>query len=184
MKKQTAFVLSVVVITAVCALILYFFGDVVLRAEGAGAGEKVNQMIREIEKEKSTLEARRLELQELESNLKIFQGELERKSEEFQQKVADLKRREEEFNAKVEGQTFDRKLLVTFENIKPAQSAVLLLNLYRKDSVVTTQLMRRMQSKTAAVVLDVMIQIDPVIATELAKNVIDYYRPPVQTATK
>lgn len=181
LKRRFFSILSFVLplITAVVLLIIaYFFvfnaGHKVKAQEEKNASVKVMQ---ELQREQQLLEQERRRLEQYERNLKTFEAELDQKYNDFLLKEKKLKEREESFTKKLEEKTVDRQVIETYENIDPEQAAILLKNLYSKDSQLAVLLMRKISGKKAGKILEAMIPVDREISTQLAKETLNYYKP-------
>ncbi len=146
-------------------------------AEGDDDETRVQKLLAEIGREKTAMETRRAGLDRLESSLRTFQLELDRRAEGLSQREALLKKTETELDGKLAAKAVDRKMIETFESIDPDQGAVLILNLMRKDAPLAQLLIRRMSGKKAGKLLESLIQLDAAAATDLAKGSLDLYKP-------
>ena len=78
---------------------------------------------------------------------------------------------------RVQDRIVNRQTIETYENIDPEQAAVLMKNLYAKDSELAVIIMRKISGKKAGKILEAMIPLDSEISTQLAKEALDYYKP-------
>ncbi|MGE5343615.1 MAG: hypothetical protein ACM3SY_19270 [Candidatus Omnitrophota bacterium] len=183
-KKNVLFILYLIIpalIAAAAVGYLTVFSDKNVKAE-AGEGDS-SKIISEIGNEQQMLEQQKKQLDEYERNLKAFEAELDRKNNDYFQKLRDLqvqadalKAKEEAFNKKLEDKSVDRQTIETYENIDPEQAAVLLKNLFDKDSRMAVSIMRKISGKKAGKILEAMIPLDKEASTRLAKETIDYYK--------
>jgi flagellar motility protein MotE (MotC chaperone) len=135
------------------------------------------KMLTELQKEQQLLEKERKRLEEYERNLKAFEAELEQKYTEYLRKAKELEGKEKIFNERVQDKMVDRQTIETYENIDPEQAAILMKNLYIKDTDLAVLIMRKIAGKKAGKILEAMIPLDKEISTQLAKESLDYYKP-------
>lgn len=181
-NKAKLAIFAVVVLSVLVTFFVYLFstGGTGIGAQSQPEASVSRQMIEELRKEQKLVEAEKQRLQQLEQNLKNFESELDRRSSEFVLKEKALTQREEDFNKKVADKTVDRQTLETYENIDPEQAAQLIRNLYIKDPPLATLLMRKMAGKKAGKILEALIPLDKEVATQLAKQTLDYFKPDVE----
>ncbi len=180
--KKKLWITAAVVLSVLVTFFVYLFstGDNGVGAQSQPDTSVSRKMIEELRKEQKVVEDERLRLQQYEQNLKNLESELDRRFSEVVQKEKDLTLKDELFNKKVADRTVDRQTLETYENIDPEQAAELLKSLYIKDPPLATLLMRKMAGKKAGKILEAMIPLDKEIATQLAKQTLDYYKPDSQ----
>ncbi len=144
----------------------------------AQEGETISQkMLQELQREQLILEQKRKQLEEYERNLKIFEAELEQRYNDYLLKDKELKAKEESFARKLEVKIVNRQTVEMYENIDPEQAAVLLKNLYSKDSKLAVLIMRKISGRKAGKILEAMLLIDKDISTQLAKDSLEFYKP-------
>jgi flagellar motility protein MotE (MotC chaperone) len=153
------------------------FTDANVKAQSQSQKQVSKNMLDELRKEQKLIQQERQRLQQYEQNLKSFESELDKRYNEFLLKEKKLNEREADFNKKLEEQTVDRQVIETYESIDPEQAAVLIKNLYIKDSELATLLMRKIAGKKAGKILEAMIPVDREVSTQLAKRTLDYYKP-------
>jgi flagellar motility protein MotE (MotC chaperone) len=182
MKKKIMIGLSialpllVVLISVIIYLYLFDSGSKV-KAQ-AQAEQKISRdMLKELQKEQQLLEETRKRLEEYERNLKTFEADLEQKYDEYLLKAKKLEEIEKVFNERVQDKMVDRQTIETYENIDPEQAAILMKNLYAKDTELAVLIMRKIAGKKAGKILEAMIPLDSEISTQLAKESLDYYKP-------
>jgi hypothetical protein len=139
--------------------------------------ESVQKMIKELERERKKIDQERLLLDQLKSSLKSYEIELSQKNQNYLADSKKLKGQKEEFQKKVDAKVIDKQIIETYENIDPAQSARLILNLYKKDANLTTLLLRRLSGRKAGKILEQMIVLNPETAALLAKKTLETYKP-------
>jgi flagellar motility protein MotE (MotC chaperone) len=166
----------VVLISVIIYLYLFDSGSKV-KAQ-AQAEQKISRdILKELQKEQQLLEEKRKRLEEYERNLKTFEADLEQKYDEYLLKAKKLEEREKVFNERVQDKMVDRQTIETYENIDPEQAAILMKNLYAKDTELAVLIMRKIAGKKAGKILEAMIPLDSEISTQLAKESLDYYKP-------
>ena len=144
----------------------------------AQESETISQkMLQELQREQLILEQKRKQLEEYERNLKIFEAELEQRYNDYLLKDKELKAKEESFARKLEVKIVNRQTVEMYENIDPEQAAVLLKNLYSKDSKLAVLIMRKISGRKAGKILEAMLLIDKEISTQLAKDSLEFYKP-------
>lgn len=180
MKKHIT-VASVLVLSIVVCYLVYLslLGDTELSAQSRSQQDQdvSRKILEELRKEQKLIEAERNRLRQYEQNLINFSAELDKKSNELLKKEKDLKEKEEAFQQKLEAQTVDRQMIETYESIDPEQAAILIKNLYVKDSELTALLMRKIAGKKAGKILEALIPLDKEVSTQLAKQTLDFYKP-------
>lgn len=182
-KRRTGLILTIIAVLGVLVsvvMVLFSVNDNGAGAQAQPGNAVTKEMIEELRKEQKVVADEKLRLQQYEQNLKNFESELDRKFTEYLQKEKLLAEKEELFNKKVMDKTVDRQTLETYENIDPEQAAQLVMNLYVKDPPLATLLMRKMTGKKAGKILEAMVPIDKEIATQLAKQTLDYFKPAQQ----
>jgi flagellar motility protein MotE (MotC chaperone) len=182
MKKKVIIGLSVVlpVLVVLVSIIFYLYvfesgGKV--KAQAQEDSKVSRDMLKELQKEQKLLQEERNRLQQLERNLKEFEDDLEQKYNDYLLKTKKLDEREKVFNERVQEKMVDRQVIETYENIDPEQAAILMKNLYNKDSELAILIMRRIAGKKAGKILEAMIPLDSEVSTRLAKESLDYYKP-------
>ncbi len=177
--KQKFMIGGFVVLMVLVSFIIYLFSfsDANVNAQSQSGRDVSGKMLEELRKEQQLIEEERRRLRQYEQNLKNFEAELDRKNNEFLKKEKDLKQKQDAFNKKLEDKTVDRQTIETYEAIDPEQAAVLIKNLYIKDSQLATLVMRKIAGKKAGKILEAMIPIDREVSTQLAKKTLDYYKP-------
>jgi len=178
LKNKVVFglLLSVpVLVAAIGVIYLVMFGSDNVKAQaGRGLDPK---LFTEFRKEQELLEQEKQRLQQYEASLRQFEAELDQKTTDLLAREKDLIEKEEAFNKKMEGRIVDRQVIETYENIDPEQAAVLMQNLYKKDNKLAVLVIRKLAGKKSGKILEAMIPINPEIATALAKEALDYYKP-------
>jgi len=176
MKKKisTAFILLLMFFAAATAVYLLSRPEPVIAQVENISPEK---LLKELQREQQVLEKERQRLQQYEVNLKNFQAEVEKQYDEYRAKAKKLQEMEEAFNKKLQTQLVDRQTIETYESIDPEQAAILVKNLYLQDNEMTAFLMRKLSGKKAGKILEAMIPIDKEVATKLAKESLDYFKP-------
>jgi septal ring factor EnvC (AmiA/AmiB activator) len=169
-------------ITVFSILVSFFiyqlsFTDDNVNAQSRTDKQVSKNMLEELRKEQRLISQERQRLQQYQQNLKSFEAELDKRNNEFLLKEKALKEKEAEFNKKLEDKTIDRQVIETYESIDPEQAAVLIKNLYIKDSELATLVMRKIAGKKAGKILEAMIPVDREVSTQLAKKTLDYYKP-------
>jgi hypothetical protein len=172
MKKKSLLIFILVLIVSV-PVVIYLFSENNVKAEV----EKVDKLLKELQKEQELVAQERLRLEQMQRNLTAFESELNKKHDEYLAKKADLERKEKEFEEKIEGRMVDRQTIETYENIDPEQAAILIKNLYLKDNKLATLVMRKIAGKKAGKILEAMIPIDKETSTRLAEETLNFYRP-------
>jgi flagellar motility protein MotE (MotC chaperone) len=179
-KRMTGISITLPLLVVLVSIIfyLYVFDSSSKVNAQAEAEKKVSQdMLKELQKERQFLAEERKRLQEYERNLKVFEADLEQKYNEYLLKAKKLEERERVFNERVQDRIVNRQTIETYENIDPEQAAVLMKNLYAKDSELAVIIMRKIAGKKAGKILEAMIPLDSEISTQLAKEALDYYKP-------
>jgi flagellar motility protein MotE (MotC chaperone) len=182
MKKKIMIGLSIVLplLVVLISIILYLYvfdnsGKVKAQAE---AEKKISRdMLRELQKEQRFLAEERKRLQEYERNLKVFEADLEQRYNEYLLKAKKFEERERVFSEQVQDRIVNRQTIETYENIDPEQAAILMKNLYAKDTELAVIIMRKISGKKAGKILEAMIPLDSEISTQLARESLDYYKP-------
>jgi len=182
MKKKIMIGLSIavplLVVLVSIILYLYAFGSSSTVKAQAEAEKKLSRdMLTELQKEQQFLAEERKRLEEYERNLEIFAADLEQKYNEYLLKAKKLAERERVFNQQVQNRIVNRQTIETYENIDPEQAAILMKNLYTKDTELAVIIMRKISGKKAGKILEAMIPLDSEISTQLAKEALDYYKP-------
>jgi uncharacterized protein YxeA len=172
MKKNSILIIILVLIVSV-PIVIYLFSENNVKAEV----ERVDKLLKELQKEQGLVAQERLRLDQKQRNLTAFETELNKKHDEYLARKADLEQKEKVFNEKVEGRMVDRQTIETYENIDPEQAAVLIKNLYLRDSKLATLIMRKIAGKRAGKILEAMIPIDKETSTRLAEETLNFYRP-------
>jgi flagellar motility protein MotE (MotC chaperone) len=171
-----AFPLLVVLVSII--LYLYVFDSSSKVKAQAQAEKKISgDILKELQKEQQFLAEERKRLQEYERNLKVFEADLEQKYNEYLLKAKKLAERERVFSEQVRDKMVNRQTIETYENIDPEQAAILMKNLYAKDTELAVIIMRKISGKKAGKILEAMIPLDSEISTQLAKESLDYYKP-------
>jgi flagellar motility protein MotE (MotC chaperone) len=175
---KTLLLLALPLVVATLAAAYYIvFND---QNVGAQTGTRKNvsrKLLTELQKEQKALDLEKKRLEEYEQNLKSFEAELEQRYDQYLKKIEELKKQQEEFQKKIEGKTVDRQVIETYENIDPEQAAILMSNLYKKDKKKATLVMRKIAGKKAGKILEAMIPLSAEISTQLAKEVLEFYKP-------
>jgi flagellar motility protein MotE (MotC chaperone) len=184
-KKRIPFILYLalpLLVAAIAATYMFVFSDKNVRAQ-SDTNDSSSKIISELSSEQQVLEQQKRKLEDYERNLKAFETELDRKNNDYLLKLKDLqtqndalKAKEDTFNKKVDDKTVDRQTIEMYENIDPEQAAVLLKNLYDKDSQMTVLILRKIAGKKAGKILEAMIPLDKETSTKLAKESLDYYK--------
>jgi flagellar motility protein MotE (MotC chaperone) len=181
MKRKILIGLSIAVplLMVLVSIILYLYvfdsGKVKAQTE---AGKKISRdMLTELQKEQRFLAEERKRLEEYERNLEIFEADLEKRYNEYLLKAKKLEERERIFNEQVQDRMVNRQTIETYENIDPEQAAILMKNLYTRDTELAILIMRKISGKKAGKILEAMIPLDSEISTQLAKESLDYYKP-------
>jgi flagellar motility protein MotE (MotC chaperone) len=182
MKKKIMIGLSIalplLVVLISIILYLYVFDSSSKVKAQAEAEKKISQdMLKELQKEEQFLAEERKRLQEYERNLKVFEADLEQRYNEYLLKAKKLEERERVFSEQVQDRIVNRQTIETYENIDPEQAAILMKNLYAKDTELAVLIMRKIAGKKAGKILEAMIPLDSEISTQLAKESLDYYKP-------
>jgi len=171
-----AFPLLVVLVSII--LYLYVFDSSSKVKAQAQAEKKISgDILKELQKEQQFLAEERKRLQEYERNLKVFEADLEQKYNEYLLKAKKLEERERVFSEQVRDKMVNRQTIETYENIDPEQAAILMKNLYARDTELAVIIMRKISGKKAGKILEAMIPLDSEISTQLAKEALDYYKP-------
>ncbi|MFC2146579.1 hypothetical protein ACFLRT_04370 [Acidobacteriota bacterium] len=182
MKKKIMIGLSIalplLVVLISIILYLYVFDSSSKVKAQAQAEKKISRdMLKELQKEQQFLAEERKRLQEYERNLKVFEADLEQRYNEYLLKAKKLEERERVFSEQVQDRMVNRQTIETYENIDPEQAAILMKNLYDKDTELAVIIMRKISGKKAGKILEAMILLDSEISTQLAKESLDYYKP-------
>jgi len=183
-KKITLILLLVIPLMISIFVAIYM---VILNGKNAkaqsGSNSESEKIISEITSEQLSLEQQRKQLEDYERTLKAYELELESRNNDYLQKmksfeiqVQSLKTKEELFNKRVDDKVVDRQTIETYENIDPEQAAILLKNLYEKDSQLAVLIMRKIAGKKAGKILEAMIPLDKETSTKLAKESMDFYK--------
>ncbi|MCP4147436.1 MAG: hypothetical protein GY757_06770 [bacterium] len=176
MKKNTFVLILLSALVVSVATSLYLSNTSSVKAETTPAKQS-KKLISELHKEQAQMRKEKERLEQMERNLKSFEIELDRKHDDYLQKEKLLADKEEEFKKKVEGKLVDRQIIETYESIDPEQAAILVKNLYLKDSSLATLVMRKIAGKKAGKILDAMIQLDKVTSTKIAEETLNYFKP-------
>lgn len=182
MKKKIIIGLSIalplLVVLISIILYLYVFDSSSKVKAQAEAEKKISRdILKELQKEQESLAEERKRLQEYERNLKVFEADLEQRYNEYLLKAKKLEERERVFNEQVQDRIVNRQTIETYENIDPEQAAILMKNLYAKDTELAVIIMRKISGKKAGKILEAMIPLDSEISTQLAKESLEYYKP-------
>ena len=182
MKKKVIIGLSIVLPFLVVLISLVFYLYVLdsgskVKAQSQADKKTSQDMLKELQKEQQVLGQQRKRLEEYERNLKAFEADLEQKYNDYLLKKKTLEDREKVFNERVQDKMVDRQTIETYENIDPEQAAILMKNLYGKDTESAVLIMRKIAGKKAGKILEAMIPLDSEISTQLAKETLDYYNP-------
>lgn len=182
MKKKMMIGLSIALplLVVLISIILYLYvfdGSSKVKAQTQAEKKISRDILKELQKEQQFLAAERKRLQEYERNLKVFEADLEQRYNDYLLKVKELEVREKVFREQVEDRMVNRQTIETYENIDPEQAAVLMKNLYAKDSELAVIIIRKISGKKAGKILEAMIPLDSEISTQLAKEALDYYKP-------
>jgi flagellar motility protein MotE (MotC chaperone) len=181
MKKKILIGLSIAVpllmVLVSIILYLYVFDSSKVKAQTEAEKKISRDMLTELQKEQQFLAEERKRLEEYERNLKIFEADLEKRYNEYLLKAKKLEERERIFNEQVQDKMVNRQTIETYENIDPEQAAVLMKNLYTRDTELAVLIMRKISGKKAGKILEAMIPLDSEISTQLAKEALDYYKP-------
>lgn len=174
MKKKITFIVFLVFTIALSAVVVYLFSE---NSNVKAEAEKSDKLLKELQREQALVQQERQVLEQKERSLKAFQDELDKQHNQYlinKKKLEDL---EKVFNEKVEAKMVDRQTIETYENIDAEQAAVLIKNLYLKDSSLATLIMRKIAGKKAGKILENMIPIDKAVATSIAEDTLTFYRP-------
>ncbi|MCU0289852.1 MAG: hypothetical protein MUF15_26095, partial [Acidobacteria bacterium] len=71
----------------------------------------------------------------------------------------------------------NRQTIETYENIDPEQAAILLKNLYIKDPSLVILIMKKISGRKAGRILDALLLTDRDLATKIAEETLNFYRP-------
>ncbi len=181
MKRKILIGLSIAVpllmVLVSIILYLYVFDSSKVKAQTEAEKKISRDMLNELQKEQQFLAEERKRLEEYERNLKVFEADLEQRYNESLLKAKKLEERERIFNEQVQDKMVNRQTIETYENIDPEQAAVLMKNLYTRDTELAVLIMRKISGKKAGKILEAMILLDSEISTQLAKEALDYYKP-------
>jgi flagellar motility protein MotE (MotC chaperone) len=181
MKRKILIGLSIAVpvlmVLVSIILYLYVFDSSKVKAQTEAEKKISRDMLTELQKEQQSLAEERKRLEEYERNLKIFEADLEKRYNEYLLKAKKLEERERIFNEQVQDRMVNRQTIETYENIDPEQAAILMKNLYTRDTELAVLIMRKISGKKAGKILEAMIPLDSEISTQLAKESLDYYKP-------
>lgn len=177
-SRVTTFFLYLILPLIIAAAVTVYFVIFDNRNVKAQADDKDTsaRVLAEIGSEQKIMDDEKQRLDDYERNLKAYESELDRKYTDYLLKVKDLQDREDALNKKIESLTVDRQTIETYENIDPEQAAILLKNLFNKDSKLTILLMRKLSGKKAGKILEAMIPIDAETSALLAKETMDYFK--------
>ncbi len=141
-------VVPLLVVLVSIILYLYVFDSSSTVKAQAEAEKKLSpDMLTELQKEQQFLAEERKRLEEYERNLEIFAADLEQKYNEYLLKAKKLAGRERVFNQQVQDRIVNRQTIETYENIDPEQAAILMKNLYSKDTELAVIIMRKISGK-------------------------------------
>ena len=182
MKKKIMIGLSIALplLVVLISIILYLYvfdSSSKVKAQAQAEKKTSRDMLKELQKEQQFLAEERKRLQEYERNLKVFEADLEQRYNEYLLKAKKLEERERVFSEQVQDRMVNRQTIETYENIDPEQAAILMKNLYDKDTELAVIIMRKISGKKAGKILEAMILLDSEISTQLAKESLDYYKP-------
>jgi flagellar motility protein MotE (MotC chaperone) len=156
--------------------VVFLFNVGSLRAEDDR--QAMGKLLEELGRERQALDARKAELDDQASQLRVFEVELERRNGEWKTRMDALKKQEDDFTARIEAKAIDRQMIETFESVDPDSAAVLMLKLYGRDAKTAALILRKLSGKKAGKILEAMVTLDAETATSLARETIDAYRPP------
>ncbi len=175
LKKFMLMGLSVFLVIGLTSIFYLVTSDAKVRAQLKK--ESIQKMLVELERERKKVELEKENLSQLKSNLKSYEIELQRLNEDYLNNEKILKKQEDEFQKKLDAKTIDKQIIETYESIDPAQSAKLILDLYKQDKKLTTMLLRKISGRKAGKIFEEMIVLDRVISTLLAKQTLEAYNP-------
>ena len=175
MKKKIMIGLSIALplLVVLISIILYLYvfdSSSKVKAQTEAEKKISRDMLKELQKEQQLLVEERKRLQEYERNLKVFEDDIEQKYNEYLLKAKKLDEREKVFNEQVQDKMVNRQTIETYENIDPELAAILMKNLYAKDTELAVLIMRKIAGKKAGKILEAMIPLDSEISTQLAKE--------------
>ncbi len=174
-KKMIMILLLVLAVAA--PVVFYLFSETSVKAEAEKVDKTlVDSMLNELQKEQALMEHEKQKLAEQQRNLKNFESELDKRYSEYLRREQQLVAKEAEFNNKVDLRIVDRQTIETYESIDSEQAAVLLRNLYEKDPMLATLIIKRISGKRAGRILEAMVPIDREVSTKIAQDALNYYR--------
>lgn len=174
-KKMIMILLLVLAVAT--PVVFYLFSETSVKAEAEKVDKTlVYSMLNELQKEQALMEHEKQKLAEQQRNLKNFESELDKRYSEYLQREQQLVAKEAEFNNKVDLRIVDRQTIETYESIDSEQAAVLLRNLYEKDPMLATLIIKRISGKRAGRILEAMVPIDREVSTKIAQDALNYYR--------
>ncbi len=181
MKKNKTIILFFVLVLIAVPVAFHFFSQGNVKSAEAQQAQShratTEQVVKELQRERALMEEERQKLEQTRLNLKNFEAELNRRYNDIIKKEKGLEDKEKIFNDKVEGKMVDRQVLETYETIDPEQSAILMKNLYFKDKELATLVMKKISGKKAGKILEALIPLDAEVATKIAQDTLNYYRP-------
>ncbi len=135
------------------------------------------KLVQELSLERESLKKKEIDLNDLKQNLESFESDLNKRYDEYLVKKKKLDQLEKDFNKKLDDAMFDQKVIESYENIDPEQAALLMQEMYKKDKKLPPKIIRKISGKKAGKIIEALIELDTPTSAELAKDVIDYFKP-------